>query len=288
MKRTLPALAILILSLASADVALADRVELEDHLGQAMGQLNRQDVGALREYANCRQSLAAAKKLFRRGDKLRAQAFEHHPQAVKDGDTYAITVADLPWMCDEIDRMVAHATLFESLTMAQSYQRTLATKPAPDERAHLSEGDESLAQATRCAAAVAAEAAHGATAIEWKGASIPIADATGLCEAIRAWGDYQNASGEANFEKVAPTYRALGIDGDRLRLFVANETVYFRGKRCEKLEDPKALAKARYAYLWLVNADDTHTIRKYTFTGNRYKMVEKTFTFERQAYAFCK
>lgn len=292
MTNPLPTLAALALTLATAGLAAGDRsdaqIELEDHLGSSMDQLNSLDVISLREYSDCRASMAKAKKLFKPTDTLRALAFQQHPKAVAAGGSFTITVADLPWMCDQIDRVIARGTLIEQLELAKAYQRRLAADEAPDATVHLGDGDPDLAAAKACAAAVAGEAAAGATAIELKRASFAVADATALCDVLRQWGEHQNAVGQVNFDRIAPTYRALGVGGDRLELFVENDGLYFRGKRCEKIEEPRALAKAKKVHLWLENADDTHTIRTYTFTGDRYKVKDKTYRTEAAAYAGCK
>ncbi len=269
---------------ARADV----RSDLEEHLHGNMRRVNSGLAEELAEFGKCRAMLATAKKKLKPTDKLRSQNFGTHPKAVKDGDTFAITVADVPWICDEIDRTIARGTLWAALESARGYQKMLAGMPALDARARIDAGAFDLQRSKECVARVAAEEAGGAKAIEWKGSSMPIAEARGLCDVLQQWGEYQNRSGEANFETVAPKYRELGVGGDRLRLFVQYDNVSFRGQRCAIIEDLPVLAKRKYVYQWLENADGTHTIRKYTFTGDRYKSVDKTFLFEKQAYAYCK
>lgn len=288
----LPTLAALALSLATAGRAAADRsddqIELADHLSSSMMQLNDQDVTALSEYADCRASMARAKKLFRPTDTLRGLAFAKHPKAVASDGSFTITVGDLPWMCDQIDRVIARGTLVEQLERAKVYQRRLAAQEPPDATVQLGDGDKYLAEAKACAAAVDGEARAGATTIELKKLSFTIAEAPALCELLRQWGEHQNAQGQVNFELIAPKYRAVGVGGERLKLFVENDGLYFRGKRCEKIEEPRVLARSKKLFLWLENPDDTHTIRTYTFTGDRFKVKDKTYLTEAAAYAGCK
>lgn len=269
---------------AHADV----RTDVESQLHSDTYRLSGFKIDELKEYGKCRATLALAKKKLKPTDKLRSSNFKLHPKAVQDGDDYVIAVADIPWICDEIDRVMARGTLVVALDEGAQKAAALAAKPAPDERVRIGEGAYYLEQSKTCAAAVAKEVASGATQIEWMSKTYVLADAATSCQALAAWGAYLNQSGEANFEKVAPRYRAVGVDGERLRLFVQYDNVSFRGKRCEIIDGVAPLAKAKYVYQWLENADDTHTIRKYTFSGNRYKISEKTYLTEAKAYKGCK
>jgi hypothetical protein len=278
------ALALLHTSNARADV----RAEVESDLHEEMERLNSARVEVLVEYGKCRKTLARAKKKLKPTAKLKSFNFGTHPKAVQDGDQWTITVADIPWICDAVDLLIARGTLWTQLESAKNYQTMLAGDLPLDANARINAGDYDLKGSKTCAAAVAKEKANGATEIKWKDASVAIADAEALCDVLAKWGEHLNASGEANFEKVAPKYRELGIDGDRLRLFVEYDDVSFRGKKCAIIEDLPALAKAKYVYQWLENSDGTHTIRKYTFKKNKYKVSEKTYKTEAKAYKGCK
>jgi hypothetical protein len=269
--------------LAAADV----RDDVESQLHSDAFRLSRFNIDELKEFGKCRAALAKARKL-KPTTRLQSGFFNVHPKAVQDGSDWVITVADIPWLCDEIDRAMVRGSLAASLADAKRYRDTLAARPELDPRARLGDGDHDRDRAKACEAAVAAERATGATSLAWNGTTYDLAEAAELCKSLAAWSEHMNRSAEANFEKVAPPYRALGIDGDRLRLFVQYANVSFRGRGCEKIDDDAVLARQKYVYQWLENADGTHTIRKYTFKGNRYTVSEKRYLTEARAYAGCK
>jgi hypothetical protein len=277
----------------SGGVAAADkatRESIEFLLKDDVYRLANERVEELQLYGQCRELLKRAKKKLKPTDKLRHSSFEIHPKAVKDGDAWTITVADIPWICDAIDLLIERGTLAKWLKYGEDYEKQLATNPElnSDPNVRIGAGDDYIKGAKACRDGVAKEVAAGATEISWQGKKYAIADAERLCDVLVKWGEYMNASGAANFEKIAPKYRELGVDGDRLKLFVEYDGVYFRGKGCEIITDIKKLVKAKYVYHWLENSDYTHTIRKYTFKGNKYKVSEKTYTTEAKAYKGCK
>jgi hypothetical protein len=287
--RSLIVLAGVATSLLAASPARADvRGDVEEAMHADMVMLNTNQVDALAEYSHCRKVLATARKKLKPTDKLRSGQFKPHPKAVEEAGTFVITVADLAWICDTVEQTIARKGLWTALDSARGFRDQLATSPAPEARAKLGDGAYYLTQAKACVTGVAGAEAAGTKAIEWQGQSIPTADARELCDVLRTWGEYLERSGAANFDVQAAKYRELGVGGDRLRLFVEYDDVSFRGKRCEIIDDTAALVRAKYVYQWLENADGTHTIRKYVFTGDRYKVSEKTFLWEKQAYAYCK
>ena len=87
---------------------------------------------------------------------------------------------------------------------------------------------------------------------------------------------------------IAKKYEAAGIKGDRLELFIEYDDVSWRGKGCEIVDDLAVLAKAKKLYQWLENADGTDTIRTYTFSGDKYKVSDKRYKKEKDAYKGCK
>jgi hypothetical protein len=95
---------------------------------------------------------------------------------------------------------------------------------------------------------------------------------------------------KADREKRAAPYKALGVDGKKLELFLEYDDVYWRGgANCQRIDDLKVLAKAKVLFHWLENADGTHTIRKYTFDGNKVSgPVSKTFKTAGAAQAGCR
>jgi hypothetical protein len=115
-----------------------------------------------------------------------------------------------------------------------------------------------------------------------------------ICQASIDWANSLGAkikeAHAADREKRAAPYKALGVSGAKLDLFLEYDDVYWRGGRdCQIISDLKQLAKAKALFHWLENADGTHTIRKYTFNGNKVgKPVSKTYKNAVAAQRGCK
>ncbi len=62
----------------------------------------------------------------------------------------------------------------------------------------------------------------------------------------------------------------------------------WRNTKCEKTDDVAELAKAKVLIHWLENANGTHTIRHYTFNGNKVSKTEKSYITEAAATKGCR
>lgn len=115
------------------------------------------------------------------------------------------------------------------------------------------------------------------------------------CQSIIAWWPGYKAKLIAAEKKAldalyAP-YRAVGIKGDRLELFVsegAPEDGAFYLPGCDRFAtDAKTMKKAKKLFVWLTGEYGEVTLRKYTFKGDKYSMQERTFDFKESAYRWC-
>jgi len=117
---------------------------------------------------------------------------------------------------------------------------------------------------------------------------------TAVCQAHLDWAkeldEKIKTAKAADREKRAAPYKAEGVAGQKLDLFLEYDDVYWRGgKDCQRISDIKQLAKAKALFHWLENPDGTHTIRKYTFNGNKVSgPVSKTYRKASEAQRGCK
>ncbi len=148
-----------------------------------------------------------------------------------------------------------------------------------------------------CGAAVDAALAGGVPAdakVKVVADEVTLADGKQkYCDALIAWSkSYGERSKQAKAEgdaAVREKYAQHGVKGDRLRLFMEYDDVYWRGKGCEIVDDRAALAKAAVLFHWLENSDGTHTIRRYQLKGPKLvKTTNKTYKTEAAAYRGCK
>jgi hypothetical protein len=115
-----------------------------------------------------------------------------------------------------------------------------------------------------------------------------------VCEAYLVWANEMKvkirAAHREDREKRAEPYKKLGVAGEKLELFIEYDDVYWRGgANCQVISDVKAVAKAKVLFHWLENSDGTHTIRKYTFNGNKVGApITKTFKDAGAAQRGCK
>ena len=115
-----------------------------------------------------------------------------------------------------------------------------------------------------------------------------------VCHAAIEWaaalGGKVKEAHAADREKRAAPYKAAGVSGAKLELFIEYDDVYWRGgANCQRISDIKQLAKAKVLFHWLENPDGTHTIRKYTFNGNKVSgPTSKTYKDAGAAQRGCK
>ncbi len=247
----------------------------------------------------CMDLVAAAKKAgVADGDNIEGY-WDRHPKAVKvaNSNKTTITLAEAVWVCEQWDRRLATEPTAIYIRFAVTYQKDNPNDYAPEKVAMYSKGagDASIKRGQKCIAGIAELDKAGMandTLVLADGSSITFADGKAACEYVIGHATRFNATiAEAHGAKrgeIAAKYEKLGVKGDRLELFIEYDNVSFRGKKCEIIDDIKKLVKAKYVYQWLENSDYTHTIRKYTFKGNKYKVSEKTYTTEAKAYKGCK
>lgn len=149
-----------------------------------------------------------------------------------------------------------------------------------------------IAAGEACAKAVAA--VDGSASVTIAGVETTFAEAGATyCQTQIDWGKAADAlvdewERELRLEK-GQKYIDAGIKGERLELFIEYDSVYWMGKNCETIYDVAVLKKAKKLFQWLVNSDGTHTIRTYTFKGNKVKSVkDRTYPTEAKAYKGCK
>ncbi|HLL23716.1 MAG TPA: hypothetical protein VK427_16370, partial [Kofleriaceae bacterium] len=115
-----------------------------------------------------------------------------------------------------------------------------------------------------------------------------------VCEVMVTWANEMvvkiKTAHRGDREKRAAPYKALGVAGAKLELFLEYDTVYWRGgANCQVISDLERVAKVKALFHWLENPDGTHTIRKYTFNGNKVgRPISKTFTTAGAAQRGCK
>jgi hypothetical protein len=216
--------------------------------------------------------------------------------AKKDDKGVYVLVKDAPRICQQ------YASLKRALPGAQAlltYARGLdMLEMLPPE--HVGDGGAgALATAEQCAPALdeaikKGAATDAALTISTNLPPMTLEEArTKICGAYvdkaKSFTGAVEASRKAAYEKIAAPYIKLGVKGDRLELFVSYESAPFYDKGCKaEILDIKKLVKAKVLFHWLDASDGTITIRKYTIKGNSYKISEKTYDRQAQAYKGCR
>lgn len=143
-------------------------------------------------------------------------------------------------------------------------------------------------------AAIDAAGAKDSDTLDFQSAKRTFGDARAICNAYIAFGGKLEQVGAADAAAKAKAmeekYTSAGVAGDKLKLFLEYDDVYWRtAPKCETEDDPKKLARAKALFQWLDNADGTVTIRKYQFAGNKVaKISNQTFTTADKAYKGCR
>lgn len=254
----------------------------------------------------CRAALAKVKAAGMKADAwMLSSAFKRYPgteggaRQWKQTDNYEYPFAKASELCAayEARRMLA-VTLYPEMSNLDGFISTL------DLKAHMKPGELGddwwkgpVDKGTQCGALVDKLVAAGAPtdlAVGWRQThKWTLAEyKQNVCQALLDWGNELKtgigAAKQADRDKIAAKYKAHGIKGKRLELFVEYDSVYWRGKGCEIIDDVKVLAKAKKLHHWLENDDGTHTIRTYTFKGDNYTSKDKRYKKEKDAYKGCK
>ncbi|HTJ41889.1 MAG TPA: hypothetical protein VL463_07315, partial [Kofleriaceae bacterium] len=225
-----------------------------------------------------------------------------HDHGVADTDTIhfdsALKTAGLPagtHSLAEIHDGCARAQRKRDATAAarscMATAKEVAEEPTAD-HAQYGSGEARLRDAQEWLAALAGVDAGDTFPLDDHDASF--GDARKACDAYVAWSKrlaQATAADDAAKAKAREAkYTSVGVGGEKLKLFLEYDDVYWRtSPKCETEDDPKQLAKAKQLFQWLDNADGTVTIRKYQFAGNKVaKISNKTFTTAEKAYKGCK
>jgi hypothetical protein len=117
---------------------------------------------------------------------------------------------------------------------------------------------------------------------------------TEICQAVidlgASFAGKTGAQDRAKEDEIRQRYVKAGIKGARLELFVKYDNTRWMAKGCKIIyDDLKVLKKATALFQWWENADGSHTIRKYTFKGDKVTSVkDKTFATSAKASKGCK
>lgn len=245
----------------------------------------------------CHDAAAAARKAGLEDDaKLYADGLLTLDDAKYDDQHQPyLALGDLDALCTEYGKWILIVPAAAAQATALQQASFYATQDASSYPA--ATGKELLATSKTCRETTQKAIAAGAPD-DWKttehGTQLTLAE--GLDQACKAlediaakWGVETGGQDRANEAAIRDRYKALGVAGARLDLYVQNDNTYWLGKGCQKITDPKRLVKAKVLFQWWDAADGTITIRKYTFAGNAVKSVtNKTYALPDKAQRGCK
>ncbi|MGE0398802.1 MAG: hypothetical protein AB7T06_18990 [Kofleriaceae bacterium] len=290
-------------AIARADAAAQLAKDLDGHL--SYWETYRDDPGSRAESLGhdptpqaCEAAVAKARKAGLQNDaKVYAYGFKSFDEAEYDDKREAyMTLEGLDRMCkvwkDAVKLAPVAAMMTKLVGGKKSYSLVDPVSLGKDMgELFVKEGKDCLAQTD--AAIAAGAAADRKVKIGEETMSIR-EGRTKVCQDYLDWavslGGEMKKAHAADREKRAAPYKAAGISGAKLELFLEYDDVYWRGgANCQRITDMKQLAKAKALFHWLENSDGTHTIRKYTFKGNKVTgPISKTYNTAGAAQRGCK
>jgi hypothetical protein len=250
-------------------------------------------------FTKCTAALAAARKSGVKPTQTLIGSFEFHPKATKTADgKYQIKFADAAWICTEYTARFKMEQSAGAIREAVEAAADLKGPPTAETAKGFNPGagKASSDRGTNCLKAIdklVKEGIPATTKMKHAKGETTLEDAKKPCQALIEYGtkfeELVAAEYKAKMAERAKKYEAAGIKGAKLALMVEYDNVYWRGRGCEKIDDPTVLAKATVLYQWLENADGTHTIRTYRFAGNavKGKATDKKYLTEAAAYKGC-
>jgi hypothetical protein len=288
------------LARADGDAAKQAAAELEPFF--QLWETMRDDPGSRAEslatdpqVADCDHAIATAKKAgLADGARLYARYLDWDDVHYDDKQQAYVTLGESAAICKRWREMllVAPAAAKQTLTAGERHTAGLVEPTSfPNLDVYVTAGKDCLA-ITDKAIALGAPKDHK---VKIRDEVMSLAEGREkVCQGILDWaaelGPKIKAAHAADREQRAAPYRAAGVTGAKLDLFLEYDDVYWRGgKGCQIISDLKQLAKAKALFHWLENSDGTHTIRKYTFKGNKVSgPMSKTYRNAGAAQKGCK
>jgi hypothetical protein len=288
-------------------VSGAAHADIGADIGYRVGRYNNELqgnalVGEVPEPKDCFGAVEAGKKAgLKDTDLLTDPAFRGHPKAImKEPDswtkTFHLAFGDAAGVCEQYEARYSLRPVEKMLKRAAD-DEDYRLDPNPQTWKGMGEdnGVYGMNDAKACVKAIdaAMAAGKGETRLPLK-PELSLAEIKAqICEPGIAYfakvDKLLKGAKDAAVSATAEKYKKVGIKGDRLKLFVEYDNIYWYKKGCEsKTDDPAELKKAKALFQWLENADGTHTIRKFTFKGDKYKVSEKTYSTMARAYKGCK
>jgi hypothetical protein len=303
MKRSAaPLLVAMLAGVASADPPHAAQAKVLSEYTHATDQIRTRAAEfpstTYPEAAPCHDAIAAATRNGARPeDRLYAPEFAwRKPDGwAKDATGAYVQVKDALKICATYDAL--KRGIPTAITLLKSARSLESLGKVTPEIVGDTYGAQSIAAAEACIAAVDKALASGLPAeltyvLDRKEVALGRARVE-ICEAYlaaaRPFAAASTAAKRAAHDKRAAPYRALGVKGERLKLFVDYDDTPFYAAGCRaEILDAKVLARATVLFHWLENSDGTHTIRKYVIKGDTYRTMETTYETQARAYAGCR
>lgn len=261
------------------------------------GGLTSEQIAEFRKFKDCRKKVAAYQKKFAPDDVLAHFSFNLHPEFVKASDgRNTIKVSQLGWFCDQYDRTLAQSALELEVNSTVQLRQVIESKGFRDDQIRALTQDAIKWLATgkaSCDLAFAeAQKVFGPDdPIQLGSNRVPFKDLVNPCALYDEARPIYEAAWDKKAAPLYELYRGAGIGGDRLELFVYYGSPSDGGwlaRGCQDyVTDVTALKNAKVLFHW-AEGSDFYTVRKFSFTGDKYKMTVQTFATETRAYAGCR
>lgn len=238
----------------------------------------------------CARITAGEKKAGAKPGDLIPGEFKDHPK-VKSG---GIPFSEAGAICTAYEAKLKIATGLQSIKKSAAYMKDKKGPPTAEQAKgfNAGAGESTATLGKECLAAVDGLAKEGKPTFRIEGVEVKLDELKKTCQATIDYGTafegFIAAEKKAKRDEIAKRYTALGVAGAKLDLFVEYDDVYWRNTKCEKVDDPQVLAKAKVLIHWLENSDGTQTIRRYTFNGNKFSKTEKSYLTEALAQRNCR
>ncbi len=261
------------------------------------GGLTSEQIAEFRKFKDCRKKVAAYQKKFAPDDVLSHFSFNLHPEFVKAADgRNTITVSQLGWFCEQYDRTLAQSALELEVNSTVQLRQVIEAKGLRDDQIRALTQDAikwlSTGKASCDIAFTEAQKVFGPDdPIQLGSKRVSFKDLENPCALYDEARPIYEAAWDKKAAPLYELYRGAGIGGDRLELFVYYGSPSDGGwlaRGCQDyVTDVNALKNAKVLFHW-AEGSDFYTVRKFSFTGDKYKMTVQTHPTEARAYAGCK
>jgi hypothetical protein len=259
------------------------------------------------ERYKCRELESRARAGFAGDDELVSRRFGGHPEARPVGDSFAVKVTDLGWICARMGSRLDETRFIGMIALSKAWEGLAARGVSDDDRSRMTAAEAHWIDAvtvecellvTTMTSALAIDAADGKRDGKMDGGveinhAYPALAGARPCEAMKTWNDIYQAEWTKQLAVIARPFEDAGIAGERLATLLSKAPALYYAPDvdgwvidgCKRVKTIKQLKKAKELVWVHATRDHQIAISRYQFKGDTVSArTFKTFPTVKAAF----